>query len=283
MRIERSDDPEAFTAFERQGWGERIAGYEHTFARVTSQSVEAMLDAAGVTRGSRVLDICTGHGVLAAVAAGRGAIVAGLDFAEAVVAVARRNVPAAEFRQGDAQALPYADAAFDAVVNGFGLIHLSDPGRALAEMSRVLEPGGRLAVSVWERLGPDNGFGLLYGAVKAHGRLEVDLPHGPDFFQFSEPGRLRAALADTGLVDIAISTVLQVWRFEAPGDFLDAIMQGAVRAKALLEAQDARALATIRAVVAQGAARFAHERDGYRIPMPALVGSGAKPMSSPQP
>ena len=283
MRIERSNEPEAFTAFERQGWDERISGYELTFARVTSQSVGVMLDAAGVTRGGRVLDVCTGHGVLAAAAAGRGATVSGLDFAEEVVAVARRNVPDVEFRRGDAQALPYADGAFDAVVNGYGLIHLSDPGRALAEMSRVLTPGGRLAVSVWERPGPDNGFGILYGAIKAQGRLDVGLPHGPDFFQFSEPESLRAALAATGVVDIAISAVPQVWRFDAPSDFLDAIMQGAVRAKALLEAQDARALAAIRAVVTEATARFAREPDGYHVPMPALVGSGAKPARSPEP
>lgn len=279
MPMQRSNEPEAFTAFERQGWGARIGGYELTFARLTSQSVDPMLDAAGVARGSRVLDVCTGHGVLAAAAAGRGAIVSGLDFAEPVVAVARRNVPAVEFRQGDAQALPYADVTFDAVLNGYGLIHLSDPARALAEMSRVLKPGGRLAVSVWERPGPDNGFGILYGAIRAHGRLDVGLPHGPDFFQFSDPESLRGALTDTGLVDITISVVPQAWRFEAPGDFLDAIMQGAVRAKALLEAQEARALAMIRAVVAEGAARFARARDGCHVPMPALVGSGAKPAS----
>jgi SAM-dependent methyltransferase len=242
-----------------------------------------MLDAAGVTPGRRVLDVCTGHGVLAAAAVERGAVVSGLDFAAEVVAVARRNVPAAEFRQGDAQALPYADVAFDAVVNGYGLIHLSDPGRALAEMYRVLRPGGRLAVSVWERPRPDNGFGILYGAIKAHGRLDVALPHGPDFFQFSDPESLRAALREAGLVDITIAAVPQAWRFEAPGDFLDAIMQGAVRAKALLDAQDARALATIRAVVAEGTARFAHERDGCHLPMPAFVGSGAKPVRTPKP
>src|SRR6267142_4409154 len=100
MTIERSNEPEAFTAFERDGWSARIGGYERTFARLTSQTAGAMLNAAGVTRGHRVLDVCTGHGVLAAAAAERGAVVAGLDFSEEVVAVARRNVPDVEFRQG---------------------------------------------------------------------------------------------------------------------------------------------------------------------------------------
>jgi Glu-tRNA(Gln) amidotransferase subunit E-like FAD-binding protein len=105
----------------------------------------------------------------------------------------------------------------------------------------------------------------------------VGLPHGPDFFQFSDLSRLRAALSDTGLVNIEVSAVAQAWQFEAPTDFLEAIMQGAVRAKALLEAQDDRALAIIRGVVAEGTARFARGHQGYAVPMPALVGSGAKP------
>jgi len=275
--MERSEEPEAFTTFERRGWGRQIDGYQRTFARLTAQTVPAMLDAARVSRGCRVLDVCTGHGVLADAALARKAVVSGLDFAEEVVATATRNVPGVAFRRGDAQALPYPDASFEAVLCGYGLIHLSDPGAALAEMTRVLAPGGRLAVSVWERPGPDNGFGLLYGAVREHGRLDVGLPHGPDFFQFSEPARMRAALSVAGLVDVEVASVSQAWRFEAPGDFVEAMLTGAVRAKALLEAQDPRALATIRDVVARGAARFAGADGACYLPMPGLVGSGAKP------
>lgn len=255
--MEHSQEPEAFTAFERLGWSGQIDGYQRTFARLTAQTVPAMLEAARVRRGHRVLDVCTGHGVLAAAALERGAAVSGLDFAEAVVSAAMRNVPGAAFRQGDAQALPYPDASFEAVMCGYGLIHLSDPAVALAEMVRVLAPGGRLAVSVWERPEPDNGFGLLYGAMREHGRLDVGLPHGPDFFQFSEPARMRAALSTAGLVDVEVASLPQAWRFDAPGDFVEAMLDGAVRAKALLEAQEPRALAAIRHVVARGTARYA--------------------------
>ena len=277
MPIQRSNEPDAFSAFERRGWGASIDGYERTFARVTSQTVEATLDAAGVTRGRRLLDVCTGPGLLAAAAAKRGALVAGLDFAEAVVAVARRNVPGVVFRQGDAQALPYPDGGFDAVVCGYGIIHLPEPERALAEMYRVLAPGGRLAVSVWERPLPTNGFGLLYGAVREHGRSDIPLPHGPDFFQFSDAGTMGAALSGIGLINVTSLAVAQAWTFAQPDDFLDAIMRGAVRARALLEAQDADALSAIRAAIRKEMARFAHEAGGYQVPMPALVGSGAKP------
>jgi len=275
--MERSQEPEAFTTFERQGWGGQIDGYQRTFARLTAQTVPAMLEAARVGRGHRVLDVCTGHGVLARAALERGAVVSGLDFAEAVVTAAARNVPGAAFREGDAQALPYPDASFDAVLCGYGLIHLSDPALALAEMVRVLAPGGRLAVSVWERPGPDNGFGLLYGAVREHGRLDVGLPHGPDFFQLSEPARMQAALSAAGLVDLEVASVPQAWRFDAPDDFVAAMLDGAVRARALLEAQEPCALAAIRHVVALGTARYARADGACHLPMPALVGSGTKP------
>src|SRR5215468_10581709 len=185
--MERSQEPEAFTTFERRGWGRQIDGYQRTFARLTAQTVPAMLDAARVSRRCRVLDVCTGHGVLADAALARKAVVSGLDFAKEVVATATRNVPGVAFRRGDAQALPYPDASFEAVLCGYGLIHLSDPGAALAEMTRVLAPGGRLAVSVWERPGPDNGFGLLYGAVREHGRLDVGLLTAPTSSSSASP------------------------------------------------------------------------------------------------
>src|SRR5262249_38290086 len=159
------------------------------------QSVDATLDAAGVTSGCRVLDVCTGHGVLALAATERGAKVSAVDSAATMVAAARRNAPTVDCRQGDAQALPYADSTFDAVICGYGLLHVPEPDRALAEMRRVLRSGGRVAISVWERPSPSNGFGLLLSAAKAHGRLDVPLPHGADAFQFGDQEDMKVALA----------------------------------------------------------------------------------------
>jgi hypothetical protein len=113
--------------------------------------------------------------------------------------------------------------------------------------------------------------------VREHGRLDVGLPHGPDFFQFSEPARMRAALSTAGLVDVEVVSVPQAWRFDAPGDFVEAMLAGAVRAKALLEAQEPRALAAIRHVVARGTARHVRADGACHLPMPALVGSGTNP------
>ena len=102
-----------------------------------------------------MLDVACGTGVLARAVADRvgprGAVV-GLDINEGMLAVARRKAPAIEWRQGAAEDLPYADASFDAVVSQFGLMFFQDRARAIRQMIRVLRPGGRLAVAVWDSL-----------------------------------------------------------------------------------------------------------------------------------
>jgi len=130
--------------------------------------------------------------MLAADAVKRGAQVVGLDFSDEAIEIARRNVPEAEFQQGDAQDLPFEDDSFDAVVCGFGLIHIPDPARALTEIRRVLISGGRVSISTWGVPKPTNGFGLLFGTLKVHGNVEVPLPHGPDPFQFSDEEKMLA-------------------------------------------------------------------------------------------
>jgi ubiquinone/menaquinone biosynthesis C-methylase UbiE len=176
MAIQRSTEPEKFRKFEQTGWDDAINGYEQAFGPLTAQTVEPLLDAAGVATRTSVLDVCTGHGVIAAAAVSRGAIVSGVDFAEQVVATARRNVPEAEFRQADAQALPYASGTFDSVICSYGIIHMPEPDRALLELVRVTRSGGGVAVSVWQPPLSTNGFGLLFGAINAHGRLDIQNP-----------------------------------------------------------------------------------------------------------
>ena len=277
MPIQVSNEPDAFRAFEQAGWNSVAAGYEAVLGPLTAQSVDATLDAAGVTSGCRVLDVCTGHGVLALAATERGAKVSAVDFAETMVASARRNAPTADCRQGDAQALPYADSTFDAVICGYGLLHVPEPDRALAEMRRVLRSGGRVAISVWERPSPSNGFGLLLSAVKAHGRLDVPLPHGPDAAQFGDVESMKAALTQAEFNDLTATTVAQTLPLECASDLVDVVLQGTVRTKALLLAQDDAALSAIKAAIAQGVDRLFRNGDSFRVPMPAIVGSGAKP------
>jgi SAM-dependent methyltransferase len=276
MDIQKSSDPKGFTDFEHEGWETVSAGYERHFARLTRQTVPATLDAAGVGAGTRVLDVCTGPGVLAAAAQERGADTVGLDFSAEAVAIARGKVPGAEFHQGDAQALPFEEGSFDAVVCGYGVIHVPNPEKALAEITRVLRPGGRAAISVWDMPRADTGFGVVYGVMKAHGDLTVPLPHGPDLFQFSTPESMAAALQAVGLGEVAVTPVPQTWEMDHPLGLVSALLEGSVRTRALLLAQDDTARKAIDAAIGKGMAQFKTSDGRYAVSMPALVGAGTK-------
>ena len=124
---------------------------------------------AGRTGPVRILDLCCGTGDLSFLAekALPGSRVTGVDFTLPMLGVARRRRRAAGgrtgFAQGDALALPFPDAAFDAVTVGYGLRNIADPLSALREMRRVLAPEGRVVVLDFGK--PDNPVaGALYGA-----------------------------------------------------------------------------------------------------------------------
>jgi SAM-dependent methyltransferase len=276
MDIETSNDPDGFVELELSGWEEVSTGYERHFGSLTRQSVDALLQAAGVDAGKSLLDVCCGPGMIAEAAAALGAEATGIDFSAAAVRIASSRVGAARFDVGDAQSLPYADDHFDAVVCGFGIIHLPHPNRALAEMRRVLKPGGRLALSVWEMPSAANGFGLIYGSIRAHANLDVDLPHGPDFFQFSDPERLEGALLHTGFAEVDISSAPQIWEFADAHGLVTGIMEGSVRAKALISAQSADARRAVENAIDAGMEAWAGADGRYRVPMPALIGSAQK-------
>ena len=115
------------------------AGMHHRWRR-------RAVDLARVGPGSTALDVATGTGDLAIELAARGAAVTGMDFAPAMLEVAREKAPGLEFEEGDALALSYGDATFDAATVGFGARNFADLDRGLAEMARVVKPGGRVVV-----------------------------------------------------------------------------------------------------------------------------------------
>ncbi len=132
---------------------------------------------AGVRRGDRALDVCSGTGDIALALAAGGADTTGLDFTAAMLAVAERKpaVGRVRFVQGDAQKLPFADNTFDAVTVGYGLRNLASWETGLAEMWRVAKPGGRVVVLDFGK--PDHAlwrtiyFGYLRLCVPVFGLL----------------------------------------------------------------------------------------------------------------
>jgi SAM-dependent methyltransferase len=265
----------AFWTFEREGWNGAAVAYRDYFGNLTTQTVGPLLDAVGAGAGTRLLDVATGPGFVAAAARERGARVVGIDFSAIAVAEARRQYPTIDFREGDAEALAFADESFDAVAMNYGVPHLGRPERAFAEARRVLVAGGRFAFSVWAKPEEAIGFGIVLGAIGRHGNLSVPLPSGPSFFRFSDAAESERGLTDAGFADLTITTVVQTWRLPAPDGLFLAFLDGAVRTAALLRAQTPEALARIRAAVRELAAPY-QEGDKLIVPMRSLVVSGIK-------
>jgi len=267
----------SFRDFEHQGWSaEDLArGYHDHFSPITTQAIGALLDAA-VGDCTRVVDVATGAGYAAAAAAGRGALAVGVDFSAPQLAAARRQHPGVEFRQGDAGALPFADRSFDALVSNFGMPHFPDPDAFLREAFRVLRGGGRLAFSCWAAPQESIGLGIVFSALQAHGRMDVPLPPGPNFFLFSDPAQCERSLEAAGFRSPVVTKVPQVWRVASPEAPFEAVMRGTVRTAALLRAQTPEALAAIRTAVREAASD--HLREGaIELAMPAVVAAAEKP------
>ncbi len=120
--------------------------------------------AASITSGQSALDVACGTGALTRAVVERvgpkGSVV-GLDPNPEMLAVARRQVPDAQWREGRAESLPFPGDSFDAVVSQFGFMFFEDQPKALREMMRVLRPGGRLAVAVCDALDHSPGYAVL--------------------------------------------------------------------------------------------------------------------------
>ncbi len=190
--------------------------YEEFFVPALFQQwTPIMADAAGIKAGQRVLDVACGTGVLAREAAGRvggGGLVTGLDRNEGMLAMARRVAPAVEWKAGRAEQLPFPDASFDAVVSQFGLMFFDDRVQALREMRRVLKPGGRLAVAVWDRLENSPGYAAMAGLLeRLFGRRIAGELHAP--FALGDAEALRALFAEAGLGTAKVATHAGTARF----------------------------------------------------------------------
>ncbi|HZU87731.1 MAG TPA: class I SAM-dependent methyltransferase [Stellaceae bacterium] len=264
--------------FEHRGWERAAARYGATFARATEEFVEPLLDAAAIGPDRSVLDLACGPGLVAAAAARRGALPIGVDFSAAMLAPARAAYPAIRFEEADAEALPFADGRFDAVVANFGVHHFPDPVRALTEIRRVLRPGGRIAFTSWAAPPENRAWQLLFDAIAAHGDLAA-AQAPPSGGGLRRPEDARALLAACGFADIAARPVERCWRLAAADELVAGFRQGTVRTAALLAAHPAAALAAITAAVAAGAAPY-RGPEGYAVPIVAILACGVKPEES---
>ncbi len=273
-------DTSEFEMMERDGWSDpSIAGnYADRFAAATRFVAKHLAENVHAGPGLDVLDLCSGHGVVAAELARRGANTTGLDFSAAMVSLAEAAVPEALFLQGDAMAMAFGDASFDAVTIGFGVPHLPDPGKGLAEAARVLKPGGRVSFSIWRGPGSDGGFGWLFDALEVLGDPSVTLPPGPDAHALADPENAIPLMESAGFTNISLEDVDSCLTVEEPEDLYRAFAYGAVRAASVLSGQTEAVRKAIEARLADTVrAKCDLDGAGYVVPVPSVVVSADKP------
>jgi SAM-dependent methyltransferase len=189
-----------FDGHERRMWAGAADAYAGSFAALCGATAGALLDAAEVGAGTRVLDVGTGPGTVAAAALARGAGVVAVDAEPGMVALAAANAPEAAVRHAVLPELPFPDASFDAVVANFVVNHVEDPWAALSELRRVVRPGGRLAVTIWH--GTENTAMSLFGlALEEAGVVRPAYPTLPVDFARTAEG-LSGLLEKTGWADV---------------------------------------------------------------------------------
>jgi SAM-dependent methyltransferase len=203
--------------------------YEALFVpALFAQWASRVADAARLRPGQRVLDVACGTGVVAREVASRvgsAGYVAGIDASPGMIAVARRLAPAVECREGTAESLPFPDQSFDAVVSQFALMFFGDRRRALQEMLRVLAPGGRLVVAVWDALESMPAFASEVVLLeRMAGRQAADALRAP--FVLGNRNDLAALFADAGVASADITTERGTAQFPSIRVLVEADLRG---------------------------------------------------------
>ena len=236
-------------------------------------------DAAGIQPGNRVLDVACGTGVLAREAVSRvggEGSVAGVDASRGMLGVATRLAPRIDWREGTAESLPFDDGTFDVVASQFGLMFFEDRSRALREMMRVLRPGGRVAVAVWESLERSEAYPIEVDLLeRIAGRRAADALRAP--FVLGDKQALTSLFDDAGVGSVEITTQQGTARFPSIRTMVEADLLGwlPVMGVDLPEAQIERVLEEAE----QALARYVTPQ-GVEFHCPAHIVTGRNPASS---
>ncbi len=239
---------------------EAALGYEAFFVpAIFHQWPQKIIAAAGIVAGDRVLDVGCGTGVLTRElprCVGRTGSVTGFDLSQSMLDVARMHCPGVSLQQGNVTELPFDDACFDVVVSAFMLMFVESPAQAIAEMRRVLRPGGRLVIGVWRGL-DDN---ATYGALVKVSRGILDDGSAESIawpFSMGDAGALEKVFAAAQVGHVSITACEGTARFPSLEEFVTTEIQAWLLADTVDEDQ------------------IGQLADGLRATCPWLGGRGA--------
>jgi ubiquinone/menaquinone biosynthesis C-methylase UbiE len=258
---------------QRYGWDKAASYYESSWQAQLEPAQTRLLEMAHLRPGDRVLDVACGTGLVsfrAAQAVGDRGSILGTDISDGMIELARSRAPAnVRFERMDAEQLQLENESVDVVLCALGLMYVPDPRKALAEMLRVLQPGGRAVAAVWGQRSRC-GWADIFPIVDARVKSEVC----PLFFALGTGDRLAETFRQAGFDDISSATLDTRLRYSSAEEACRAAFVGGPVALAYSRfADDVRAQ-----VHAEYTASIEPHRttDGYAIPGEFVVVAGGK-------
>jgi SAM-dependent methyltransferase len=222
--------PQELTQQQKAQWSAAAPGWERSsewFDKNTTDLVNWMCDAAGIRPGHVVLDVACGAGQPSVTAAQRvrpdGRVIA-TDLSPQMVDVTRRRAERLgldnlDVREMEAQALTFPDASFDAATCRFGLMFCPDPVRAAAEVRRVLRPGARFALAVWDVPAKNPFFTSIASVVAQFVPTPPPGPTDPGVFRLAPPGELERVVRAAGFSDISVEPRPMTLTYDSLDDY----------------------------------------------------------------
>ena len=278
-------DPEAIQAQMRDRWQRGAAGWGRRADAVQEMGLPVsvwMIDQLQLQPGQQVLELACGPGdtgFLAAEQVKPGGIVIETDASEPMLGVAKgraRDLGATnvEFRRMELEWLDFPTASIDAILCRWGLMFVLDPGSSLGEMRRVLKPGGRLALAVWDRAELNPWATIPTRALVELGHAEPPDPSAPGMFSLADPERLEELLESAGLTGVVVQALKLDRNDRGVADYLKATLDLSQPFAEVRDSLSAEQWREVEQRVAELAAPFLS--DGHlRFPTQTLVASAS--------
>jgi SAM-dependent methyltransferase len=266
---------EEIEAAQRATWDRFSAGWERWDAvvqRMLGPVGEVMIRSLGVRADQQHLDVASGTGepgLTIAQLAPSGRVVL-TDLAPDMLAAARRIAAALgidniEAHECSAGALPFPDDTFDSATCRFGLMFVPDPPRTIAELARVVRPGGRVAVSVWAGADANPWATIPRAAVATETAQPAPDADAPGMFRFASPGAVAALYQAAGFWDVTESDVPLALTTDSPDQYWRLLTELSLPVGIVLEQLDDAARQRIARTVISQVQRF-HTSGSVRIP-----------------